>query len=145
MLHNGKRRDNLGCKQYAYWACISKEVKVTFAHACLTLCNPVDYTVHGILQARTLMWVAFPISRGSSQPRDRTLASHIAGGYFTSWATRKAHIQSGCKKLVCITFPFYSLQNFKGCICVSPYTSNVEALHPNVVVLQSGDSRRWLS
>ena len=46
------------------------------------------YTVHGILQARILEWVAFPFSRGSSQPRDRTQVSHIAGGFFTSWATR---------------------------------------------------------
>ena len=35
-----------------------------------TLCNPTDYTVHGILQARILEWVAVPFSRGSSQPRD---------------------------------------------------------------------------
>ena len=45
--------------------------------------------VHRILQARILEWVAFPFSRGSSQPRDRTSVSHIAGGFFTSWATRK--------------------------------------------------------
>ena len=37
----------------------------------------MDYTVHGILQARILEWVAFPFSRGSSQPRDRTQVSHI--------------------------------------------------------------------
>ena len=43
-------------------------------------------TVHGILQARILEWVAFPFSRGSSQPRDRTQVSHIAGRFFTSWA-----------------------------------------------------------
>ena len=36
----------------------------------LTLCDPMDYSVHGILQARILEWVAFPFSRGSSQPRD---------------------------------------------------------------------------
>ena len=48
------------------------------------------YTVHGILQARILEWVAFPFSRGSSQPRDWTQMSHIAGGFFTSWATREA-------------------------------------------------------
>ena len=47
----------------------------------------MDYTVHGILQARILEWVAFPFSRGSSQPRDRTQLSHIAGGFFTIWAT----------------------------------------------------------
>ena len=48
-----------------------------------------DYTVQGILQARILEWVAFPFSRGSSQPRDQTQVSHIAGGFFTSWATRE--------------------------------------------------------
>ena len=51
--------------------------------------TPVDYTVHGILQARLLEWVAFPFSSGSSQPRDRTQVSCIAGRLFTSWATRK--------------------------------------------------------
>ena len=45
--------------------------------------------VHGILQARTLEWVAFPFSRGSSPPRDRTQASRIAGGFFTGWAPGK--------------------------------------------------------
>ena len=46
--------------------------------------QPLDYTVHGILQARILEWVAFPFSGGSSQPRDRTQVSSIAGGFFTS-------------------------------------------------------------
>ena len=59
-------------------------VKVT--HSCPTLCDPVDCTVHGILQGRTLEWVAFPSSRGSFQPRDRTQVSCIAGGFFTCWA-----------------------------------------------------------
>ena len=40
--------------------------------------------LHGILQARTLKWVAFPFSRRSSQPRDPTQVSCIAGGFFTS-------------------------------------------------------------
>jgi len=44
----------------------------------------------GILQASTLEWVAFPFSRGSSQPRDQTQVSHMADGFFTSWATREA-------------------------------------------------------
>ena len=56
-----------------------------------TLCGPIDYTVHGILQTRILEWGAFPFSRGSSQPRDWTQVSYIAGGFFTSWATREAH------------------------------------------------------
>ena len=47
----------------------SKE-SLKVAQSCLTLCDPMDYTVHGILQARILEWVAFPFSRGSSQPRD---------------------------------------------------------------------------
>ena len=46
-------------------------------------------TVHGILQARILEWVAFLFPRGSSKPKDRTQVSHIAGGFFTSWATGK--------------------------------------------------------
>ena len=52
------------------------------AQSCITLCDPMDYTVHGILQARILEWVAFPFSRRSSQPRNRTQVSHIAGGFF---------------------------------------------------------------
>ena len=54
--------------------------------------NSLRYTVRGILQARILEWVAFPFSRGSSQPRDQTQVSHIAGGFFTSWASREAPI-----------------------------------------------------
>ena len=50
----------------------------------------MDYMAHGILQARILEWVALPFSRGPSQTRDRNPVSHIAGGFFTSWATREA-------------------------------------------------------
>ena len=57
-----------------------------------TLCHSMDYTVHGILQARILECVAVPFPRGSFQPRDWTQVSHIAGGFFTSWATREAPI-----------------------------------------------------
>ena len=42
----------------------------------------MEYTVHGILQARILEWAAFPFSRGSSQPREWTQISHIAGRFF---------------------------------------------------------------
>ena len=54
--------------------------KVNVAQSCPILCDPMDYTVQGIVQARILEWVAFPFSRGSSQPRDQTQVSHIAGG-----------------------------------------------------------------
>ena len=55
----------------------------------------MDYTVYVILQARILEWVAFPFSRGSSQPRDQTQVSRIAGGFFTSWASREAQNDAG--------------------------------------------------
>ena len=64
------------------------EVKVT--QSCPTLSDPTDYTVPGILQARILEWLAFPFSRGSSQPKDRTQVFHIVGRFFTTWATREA-------------------------------------------------------
>ena len=62
------------------------EVKVS--QSCLTLFNPMANTIHGILQARILEWVATPFSRGSSQPRDRTCISYNAGRFFihrTTW------------------------------------------------------------
>ena len=51
-------------------------------------------SVHGILQARILEWVAIPFSRGSSWPRDWTQVSCIAGGFFTVWATRETHTRT---------------------------------------------------
>ena len=54
------------------------------AQSCPTLCDPMDYVVHGILQARIPEWVAVPFSRESSQPRDGSQVSCIAGGFLTS-------------------------------------------------------------
>ena len=61
--------------------------EVLVAQLCPTLCDPMDCSppgssVHGILQARILEWVAIPFSRGSSQPKDRTQVSCISGRYF---------------------------------------------------------------
>ena len=61
----------------------------------VSLCDPMDCSlpgssVHGIFQARILQWIAIPFSRGSSQPRDQTQVSSIAGRCFTIWATREA-------------------------------------------------------
>ena len=67
---------------------LNSQVKAT--QPCLTLCDPMDYAIHGIIQARILEWVAFPSSRESSQPRDQTRVSHIADRFFTSWATVEA-------------------------------------------------------
>ena len=63
--------------------------------SCPTLCDPVDCippgsSVHGILQARILEWVAIFFSRRYSWPRDWTQVSHIAGRRFNLWATREA-------------------------------------------------------
>ena len=53
-------------------------------------CSPPSSSVHGILQARILEWVAISFSRGSSQPRDRTQVSHTAGKRFNLCTTREA-------------------------------------------------------
>ena len=59
-------------------------MKVKVAQSCPPLCDSMDYTFHGILQARILEWVAFPFSRGSSRPRNQTGVSPIAGRFFTN-------------------------------------------------------------
>ena len=75
------------------------------APLCLTLCDPMDCSppgssVHGILQARILEWVAIPFSRVYSQPRDWTQVSCIGGGFFTVWVTREAlwATRKSCKR-----------------------------------------------
>ena len=60
----------------------------------------MDYMVHGIFQARTLERAAIPLSRGSSQPRDRPQVSHIAGRFFTN--------QGSPRILEWIAYPFSS-------------------------------------
>ena len=68
-------------------------MKVKVAQS-IQLCDPKDYTVHGILQARILEWVAFPFSRGSSQPRDQTQVTRIAGRYQLSHKGSPTHRSS---------------------------------------------------
>ena len=70
-------------------------VKALVVQSCPTLCDPMDCippgsSVHGILQARILEWVAILFSKESFQPRDRTRVSYTAGRLFTIWATREA-------------------------------------------------------
>ena len=70
-------------------------VCVLITQLCPTLCNPMDYSptgssVHGILQARILKWVAIPFFRGSAQPREQIQVSGFAGRFSTIVATRKA-------------------------------------------------------
>ena len=59
-------------------------LKVKVTQSCPSLCDPMDYTVHGILQARIQEWIAFPFSRGSSQPMDLNQVSCIVGRFFIS-------------------------------------------------------------
>ena len=78
-----------------FWDCIQVQwfgllLTVKVAQSCLTLCDPMDYTVQGILHARILECIAVPFSIGSSHPRDWTQDSRFVGGFFTTWATREA-------------------------------------------------------
>ena len=72
---------------------LKSKVKGLVAQSYPALGNPLDYSllgfsVHWILQARILEWVAIPFSRESSEPRDQTRVSHITGRFFTIWVTR---------------------------------------------------------
>ena len=60
-----------------YYNCVSNSLQPYGQY------SPPGSSVHGILQARILEWVAIPFSRGSSQPRDQTWVSCIAGRFFT--------------------------------------------------------------
>ena len=79
-----------------HWLVIANCMKVKSRSVVSDSCDSMDcslpgFSVHGIFLARVLEWVAFSFSRGSSQPRDRTQVSRIAGRCFTLWATREAH------------------------------------------------------
>ena len=79
------------------YACVCVCVCVLVAQSCPTLCSPVDCSptgsfVHRFLQAKILEWVAISSSKGSSQPRDQTQVSCIAGRFFIIWAKREVHI-----------------------------------------------------
>ena len=97
--------DYLGRRNCLKWTYTGKGIyskrteKVKMAQSCLTLCDPMDYMVHRILQVWILEWVAFLFSRGSFQPRDRTQVSLIAGGFFTSWATNEVRENRGAHKI----------------------------------------------
>ena len=68
-------------------------VKVLVVQLYPILCDPMDSSLLGILQARILEWFAMPSFRGSSQPRYQTQVSCIIGRFFTLWATREAHFK----------------------------------------------------
>ena len=75
---------------------------------CSTLADPMDCSlpgssVHGILQARILEWIAISFSRGSSQPRSWTQVSCIVGRFFTNWHTREAQQPKEAFENFCLT------------------------------------------
>ena len=85
-----------GGQCYTHTWASKPESESVVTQLCPTLCNPMKYSppgssVHGILQASALEWIAIPFSRGSSQPRDRTWISHNAGRFFPIRVTREAH------------------------------------------------------
>ena len=95
--------------------------KSEVTQSCLTLCDPRDCSlpvcsVHGIFQARVLEWVAISFSRGSSQPRDWTLVSHIAGKYF---------IQKPQAFFFFLLFPCCSVTMSR--LTVTPWTAALQA------------------
>ena len=81
------------------WKRIGKCVEVLDTQSCPTVCDPMNCSlpgssIHGILQARILKWVAISFSRGSLRPRDWTQVSHITGRFFSIWA-----IWEACSKM----------------------------------------------
>ena len=84
------------CVRSTSYLGLESEVKVKVTHSCPTLWDPIDYTVHGILQVRILEWVAFPFSSRFSWPRNQTGVSCIAGGFFTNWAKTNVYWHGSC-------------------------------------------------
>ena len=104
------------------------------AQSCLTLCDSMDcsplvFSVHGILHARLLVWVAIPFSRGSSWPRDQSWISHIAGRFFTVWATGKPCIHS-------LLHFWHPPQGW--CICYNWWTCSEILLTAKIHILPEG-------
>ena len=99
------------------------------AESRLTLCNPMDCSlpsssVIGIIQVRTLEWVAISFSRVSSQPRNQTRVFCIAGRFFTNWATKEALVDSSTKA----TFHVHCIQK----------------AHPNITHRNFSRVKNWL-
>ena len=84
---------------------------------CHGLCSLPGSTVHGILQARILEWVAIPFSRGYSWLRDRTWVSCIAGRFFTAWATKEAPFNYVCNQIQ-MNKDIYFLTNIHSVSCL---------------------------
>ena len=100
------------------WDSPGKNWSGKVAQLCPVLWDPMDYTVNGNLQARKLEWVAVSFSRRSSQPRDWTKVSWIAGGFFTNWAIRETCILNYFILKICHMkiLRYWSIWNWGGLI-----------------------------
>ena len=90
------------------WWMVESTVLMVDVCEMLPQCSSPVSSVHGILQARVLEWVAIPFSSGSSQPRAQTWVSHTAGKLFTIWATRKPPQRSYFPQMEEDHLPLYS-------------------------------------
>ena len=113
-----------------------KNVKVT--QSCLTLCDLMNYTVYGILQARILEWVVIPLSKGPSQPRDQIHVSRIASGFFSSWATREA--QEGAEDDLALEARLHHFYN----ILMTTSTSSIHMCEYEELGFSGDHPRGWL-
>ena len=111
--HQYNKEGKIKCNKYLKVKVLVSELTIQL---CLTLCDPMDgslpgSSVHGILQARILEWLAIPFSKGSSWPRGRTRVLCIAGRFFTVWAKGKIkcskYLRRGTKCYVEFTNPTF--------------------------------------
>ena len=116
----------------------AEKVKIKVVQLCLTLCDPMDDTVPGIFQARILEWVTVPFSRVSSQPRNQTQVSHIAGRFFNSKAEVDVFLECSCffydpmdvgnliSGFFAFSKPSLNIWKFSGHVLLKPSLENFE-------------------
>ena len=122
-------------------------LKAEVTQSCLTLCDPMDYTVHGILQARILEWVAFPFSRGSSQPRDQTQVSHLQEDSLPAEPPRKPkNTGVGSCSVLQRVFPTQGLNSFFYVSCIDKqilyFERHLGSLHACALRVNSGQTKK---
>ena len=147
---------------WSSWNCHEKKVNLLVAQLCPAFCDPMDlsplgFFFHEILQARILEWVATGFSKGSSQPKDRTQVSCIAGGFFTR-ATGVCLILRGQARTVMVQWKpqdkkavtYTKNDVISGCSIMPPFPYNLFLKCPEKRVLGiinflSSLSRMWVS
>ena len=113
--------------------------------SCVTLCDPKDCSppgssVHGILQAKILDWVAVPTSRGSYWPRNRTLVSCgscIAGIFFITEQPVKSHKR--CR----VIFSIFTPQKIY-CVCICVWSRKTVSLKKNLWIINCFSIIQWI-